>query len=113
MSDPQQRFQMLAQQFQVLERNLCRCQNPEQRWGLLKEMNVVLVLEELDQFILANQSLLDSKLASIPAHSTGPPAISPTPPATQSLQNSRSKRKEKTLRRSQTARTSRRGFYLP
>jgi len=65
MLDTQQRFQMLAEQFAVLERNLSVSQNAEQRAELLKGMNTVIVIEELDQLILANQTWLNSKPASI------------------------------------------------
>jgi hypothetical protein len=65
MSDTQERFQMLAQQFAVLEHNLSVSQNAEQRAELLKGMNTVIVIEELDQLILANQTWLDSKPAGI------------------------------------------------
>jgi hypothetical protein len=63
MRDPQQCFQMLAEQFKVLEHDLRLSRNAEQRAELLKGMNTVLVIEELDQLILANQSWLDSSLA--------------------------------------------------
>jgi hypothetical protein len=65
MSDTQQRFQMLAEQFAVLEHNLSVARNAEQRAEVLKGMNTVIVIEELDQLILANQTWLDSKLGSI------------------------------------------------
>ena len=53
---------MLAEQFKVLEHNLSMSRNAEQRAEVLKGMNTVIVIEELDQLILANQSWLDSKL---------------------------------------------------
>jgi hypothetical protein len=62
MPDTEQRFELLARQFRVLERNLSASRNAEQRAELLKGMNTVIVLEELDQLILTNQSWLDSKL---------------------------------------------------
>jgi hypothetical protein len=65
MSYTEQRFHLLAEQFKVLEHNLSVSQNAEQRQELLKAMNTVIVIEELDQLILGNQTWLDSKLASI------------------------------------------------
>ena len=65
MSHTEQRFQLLAEQFKVLEHNLSVSQNAEQRQELLQAMNTVIVIEELDQLILANQKWLDSKLAGI------------------------------------------------
>jgi hypothetical protein len=65
MSYTEQRFQLLAEQFKVLEHNLSVSQNAEQRQELLQAMNTVIVIEELDQLILANQKWLDSKLAGI------------------------------------------------
>ena len=62
MPDPEQRFELLAQQFKVLEQNLSVSRNAEQRMELLEGMNTVIVIEELDQLILANQSWLDSTL---------------------------------------------------
>ena len=62
MRDTEQRFELLAKQFKVLERTLSVSRNAEQRAELLKGMNTVIVIEELDQLILANQSWLDSKL---------------------------------------------------
>jgi hypothetical protein len=56
---------MLVEQFKVLERNLRVSRNSEQRAEVLKGMNTVIVIEELDQLILANQTWMDSKLASI------------------------------------------------
>jgi hypothetical protein len=61
MPDIEQRFRLLTAQFEALEHNLSDSQNPEE---LLKGMITVLVTEELDQFILAEQSWLDSKLDS-------------------------------------------------
>ena len=63
MSDTEKRFELLANQFKVLEHNLGVSRNAEQRAELLEGMNTVIVIEELDQLILANQSWLDSKLA--------------------------------------------------
>ena len=71
MSDTQQRFQTLAEQFAVLEHNLRVSRNAEQRAEVLKGMNTVIVIEELDQLILANQTWMDSKPASI-APTNGP-----------------------------------------
>ena len=65
MSHTEQRFQLLAEQFKVLEHNPSVSRNAEQRQELLKAMNTVIVIEELDQLILGNQTWLDSKLASI------------------------------------------------
>jgi hypothetical protein len=62
MSHTEQRFELLAKQFRVLEHNLSVSRNAEQRAELLEGMNTVIVIEELDQLILANQSWLDSKL---------------------------------------------------
>jgi hypothetical protein len=62
MPDTEQRFELLAKQFKVLEHNLNVSRNAEQRAELLEGMNTVIVIEELDQLILANQSWLDSKL---------------------------------------------------
>ena len=65
MVDYQQRFQILAEQFKVLEHNLSVSRNVKQRAEVLKGMNIVIVIEELDQLVLANQTWLDSKLANI------------------------------------------------
>jgi hypothetical protein len=62
MSVTEQRFEVLAKQFKVLEHNLSVSRNAEHRAELLKGMNTVIVIEELDQLILANQSWLDSEL---------------------------------------------------
>jgi hypothetical protein len=62
MPDTEQRFELLAKQFKVLEHNLSESRNAEQRAELLEGMNTVIVIEELDQLILANQFWLDSKL---------------------------------------------------
>jgi hypothetical protein len=62
MADTEQRFELLAKQFAVLERNLSASPNAEHRAELLKGMNTIIVIEELDQLISANQSWLDSKL---------------------------------------------------
>ena len=72
--DTQQRFQHLTEKFEVLERNLSACQNREQRRKLLSGM--VIVIEELDQLILANQTWLDSKLASVAPANKSPRACS-------------------------------------
>jgi hypothetical protein len=69
MSDTEQRFEVLAKQFKVLEHNLSVSRNAEHRAELLKGMNTVIVIEELDQLILANQSWLDSELVgSVPSN---------------------------------------------
>jgi hypothetical protein len=65
MPDTERQFQVLAQQFAVLERDLSVSENAEQRAELLKGMNTVIVIEELDQLILGRQSWLDSKLTSM------------------------------------------------
>ena len=62
MSHTEQRFELLAKQFKVLEHDLSVTRNAEQRAELLEGMTTVIVIEELDQLILANQSWLDSKL---------------------------------------------------
>lgn len=59
MPDGQQRFQVLADQFEVLENSVNECQTPEQRRELLREMLVV--IEELDQLVSNDLSRLDSK----------------------------------------------------
>jgi hypothetical protein len=64
MSDTEQRFRLLAEQFKVLEQNLSVCQNAEQRAQVLKGMSTVIVIEELDQLILGNQSSLGCKARS-------------------------------------------------
>jgi len=71
MRDTEHRFELLAKQFKVLEHTLSVSRNAEQRAELLEGMNTVIVIEELDQLILANQSWLDSKLASM-----APPTLS-------------------------------------
>ena len=63
MPDIEKRFELLANQFKVLEHNLGESRSAEQRAELLEGMNTVIVIEELDQLILANQSWLDSSLA--------------------------------------------------
>ena len=65
MPDTEQRFELLAKQFKVLEHNLSVSRNAEQRAEVLKGMNAVIVIEELDQLTLINQSWLDTKLDSI------------------------------------------------
>lgn len=83
MADTDRQFQLLAEQFKVLEHNLRGSQNPEQRTELLKGMTAVIVIEELDQLILANQSSLDSKLAGMAPpnapYSARPPAYNSGP----------------------------------
>jgi hypothetical protein len=65
MSDPEQRFRLLAEQFKMLEHNLRVSQNAEQRAELLKGMSTVIVIEELDQLILNDLPRLNSNLASV------------------------------------------------
>jgi hypothetical protein len=59
MPDRQKRFQVLADQFKVLEGNVSECQNQEQRRELLREMLVV--IEELDQLVSSDLTRLDSQ----------------------------------------------------
>ena len=59
MPDSQKRFQVLADQFKVLEGNVSECQNQEQRRELLREMLVV--IQELDQLVSKDLARLDSK----------------------------------------------------
>jgi hypothetical protein len=59
MSDKQERFQVLADQFEMLENKVSECQTPEQRRELLREMLVV--IEELDQLVSNDLSRLDTK----------------------------------------------------
>jgi hypothetical protein len=68
MPDSQKRFQVLADQFKVLEGNVSECQNQEQRRELLREMLVV--IEELDQLVSSDLTRLDSK----------PDSTAPNPP---------------------------------
>jgi hypothetical protein len=53
MRETERRFQVLVEQFAVLERNLSTSQNAEERAELLEGMNAVLVIEELDHLILS------------------------------------------------------------
>jgi hypothetical protein len=62
MPDSQKVFQMLADQFEVLENNVSKCQTPEQRRELLREMLVV--IEQLDQLVSNDLSKLESKADS-------------------------------------------------
>lgn len=62
MPDTENRFELLAKQFKVLEHDLSASRNAEQRAELLEGMNTVIIIEELDQLIIANQLLLDSIL---------------------------------------------------
>ena len=71
MPDSQKRFQVLADQFKVLEGNVSECQNQEQRRELLREMLVV--IEELDQLVSSDLARLDSKPDST-APSDPPPS---------------------------------------
>ena len=75
MPDTEQTFHLLAKQFEVLEHNLRASQSAEQRAELLKRMNALIVIEELD-LIRANQSSLDSELSAAP---TSGPYRSPAP----------------------------------
>jgi len=59
MPDSQKRFQVLADQFKVLEGNVNECQNQEQRRELLREMLVV--IEELGQLVSSDLTRLDSQ----------------------------------------------------
>jgi hypothetical protein len=59
MGDTEQRFQSLAERFNVLTHNLSQCQNPKQRRELLKGM--MKVIDEIDNVIASEHSLLDSK----------------------------------------------------
>jgi hypothetical protein len=69
MPDTERQFELLAKQFKVLEHNLSVARNAEQRAELLEGMNTVIIIEELDQLILANQLWLDSKLpGTVPAN---------------------------------------------
>jgi hypothetical protein len=67
--DIKQKFHLLADQFAMVEKNLRVAQSAEQRAELLRRMNALIVIEELDQLILASQSSLDSNLASIAPNS--------------------------------------------
>ena len=51
MADTEKKFQLLADQFAALEKSLIAAQSAEQRAQLLKRMNAVIVIEELDQLI--------------------------------------------------------------
>jgi hypothetical protein len=64
MPDSQKRFQVLADQFEVLENKVSECQNQEQRRELLREMLVV--IEELDQLVSNDLARLNSKPDSTP-----------------------------------------------
>ena len=65
MRETEQTFHLLAKQFEVLEHDLQASQSAEQRAELLKRMNALIVIEELD-LIRANQSSLDSELSTAP-----------------------------------------------
>jgi hypothetical protein len=71
MPDSQKRFQVLADQFEVLENNVSECQNQEQRRELLREMLVV--IEELDQLVSKDLARLDSTPDSTAP--TNPPSL--------------------------------------
>jgi hypothetical protein len=75
MLDAEQTFNLLAKQFEALEDNLRASQSADQRAELLKRMNALIVIEELD-LIRANQSSLDSELSKVP---TSGPYRSPAP----------------------------------
>jgi len=70
--------QLVGGSVAVLEKNLRAAPSAEQRAELLKRMNAVIVIEELDQLILVNQSPLDSELSTVP---TSVPYRSPDPQA--------------------------------
>jgi hypothetical protein len=71
MPDSQKRFQVLADQFNMLEGNVSECQNQEQRRELLRDMLVV--IEELDQLVSNDLARLDSKPGS--AGPSDPPPL--------------------------------------
>jgi hypothetical protein len=60
VSDIQQRFESLAAQFDMFVRDLDECRSREQRWVLLQGM--VLLIEEIDRFLLNEQLALVSPL---------------------------------------------------
>jgi hypothetical protein len=66
MFNAPQRFGLLAVQFEVMALDLNECQNPKQRQELLKGM--MYVIDEINNFIANEHSLLDSK-----PESTAPP----------------------------------------
>jgi hypothetical protein len=66
MPDSQKRFQVLADQFKVLENKVSECQNQVQRRELLRDMLVV--IEELDQLVSNDLARLDSKPDSTPSN---------------------------------------------
>jgi len=72
MSDAPQRFQCLAEEFEVLEHDMIVCQSPQQRRELLSRMLVV--IGELDQLLLNDMSWLDSKPGS--TSPSNPPPLS-------------------------------------
>jgi hypothetical protein len=62
-----QQFEFLAAQFEAIAHNLSACQEPGQRWELLRGMLGVIV--ELDRLLSTDMSWLDSLPASIiPIH---------------------------------------------
>ena len=65
MPDTERRFQVLAEQFAVLEKNLRDCTDQERRRELLSAMLIVIVNEELDQLVLNDMSRLNSNLISM------------------------------------------------
>jgi hypothetical protein len=75
MRETEQTFHLLAKQFEVLEHDLQASQSAEQRAELLRRMNALIVIEELD-LIRANHSSLDSELSIAPASG---PYRSPAP----------------------------------
>jgi hypothetical protein len=59
MSNVPQRFGRLAAQFEVMAHNFNECQNPKQRRELL--IGMMVVLGQIDDILMAEHSLLDSK----------------------------------------------------
>jgi len=72
MSDAPQRFGRLAAQFEVMAHNLTLCQDPKQRRELLIAMMVV--LNQIDDILMTDQSLSYSKLDSTTP--SNPPPLS-------------------------------------
>jgi hypothetical protein len=62
MPDTEQRFQLVAELFEVVEHNLLRCRKRRHRRKLLRQM--LIIIEELDQFVLNDLSWLGPHLAS-------------------------------------------------
>jgi len=59
MPDGQKRFQVLADQFEVLENKLSECQDPNQRRELL--IGMMAVLKQIDDILMSDPSLSSSK----------------------------------------------------